>query len=227
MTRSKIQRRPTARRPIEVFGLAALLAVGLAIYMFFWPKGNEADTQVSQPTPNIEQETDLAPKMVTKALATGSLTAFVVKNERKPVADLLFQDESGKTRSLKEWQGRVVLLNLWATWCVPCRKEMPSLAALQRRYGSKDFEVVAISVDREGAKIAAPFLEETQSRALRLYVDPTSKSVELVTALGLPATVLIDRQGREIGRLLGPAEWTSPEALRLVNVAMSETAPGS
>jgi hypothetical protein len=98
---------------------------------------------------------------------------------------------------------------------------------LQRRFGSKDFEVVAISVDRGGPTMAQKFLDETQSRLLRLYVDPSAKSIETISALGLPATVLIDRQGREIGRLLGPADWTSPEAYRLINVAINETQTGS
>ena len=141
--------------------------------------------------------------------------------------ELVFFDGTGKQRSLSEWRGQVVLLNLWASWCGPCRKEMPSLAALQRRFGSKDFEVVAISVDRGGAKVAQQFLEETQSRLLRLYVDPSAKSIETITALGLPATVLIDREGKEIGRLLGPADWTSPEAYRLINLAINESQTGS
>jgi hypothetical protein len=104
---------------------------------------------------------------------------------------------------------------------------MPSLAAVQRRFGSGDFEVVAVSLDRDGAKAAQKFLEETQSRTLRLYVDPSAKLLETITALGLPATVLIDRRGREIGRLLGPADWTSPEALQLINLAINESETGS
>jgi thiol-disulfide isomerase/thioredoxin len=139
----------------------------------------------------------------------------------------VFYDGAGKQRSLGDWRGQVVLLNLWASWCAPCRTEMPSLAQMQRRFGSKDFEVVAISVDRGGPKVAQKFLDETQSRLLRLYVDPSAKSIETISALGLPATVLIDRQGREIGRLLGPADWTSPEAYRLINVAINESQTGS
>jgi hypothetical protein len=99
---------------------------------------------------------------------------------------------------------------------------MPSLEALQRRFGSKDFEVVAISVDRGGVKVAQSFLDETHSGLLRLYVDPSAKAIETLRALGLPVTVLIDREGKEIGRLLGPADWSSPEALRLINVAINE-----
>jgi thiol-disulfide isomerase/thioredoxin len=207
-------------------GVAAVIAVLAGIYLFWGSNGNEQLTPVQIPDLVSELPPAVEPKTVTKALATGNLAAFVVKPERKPVAELFFLDGAGKTRSIKEWRDRVVLVNLWATWCAPCRKEMPELAGLERRYGSKDFEVVAISLDRESAK-AATFLEETQARGLKLYVDPTSKSIELLSALGLPATVLIDRQGREIGRLLGPADWTSPEALRLISVALNEANPGS
>jgi thiol-disulfide isomerase/thioredoxin len=159
---------------------------------------------------------------VTRALATGSLTAFVIHPKRPTVADLAFTDASNKQRSLGEWRGRVVLVNLWATWCSPCRKEMPSLADLERKLGSKDFEVVAISLDRQGAEAAAPFLKDTAADGLALYLDPTAASLDQLRAIGLPASVLVDRQGNEIGRMLGPAEWSSPEAIALVKAALAE-----
>src|SRR6476619_2798821 len=86
---------------------------------------------------------------VTKQLATGSLTAFIVRSERLPAPDLKFITASGEAKSLNDWRGRVVLLNLWATWCAPCRKEMPPLSVLERQMGAKDFEVIAISLDRK------------------------------------------------------------------------------
>jgi thiol-disulfide isomerase/thioredoxin len=207
-------------------GIAGFLACVAAIYLVSGPKGNPEIAEPRGPEAVVEQRPQEINR-ITKALATGAMTAFVIKPERKPVADLTFQDADGKPRSLGEWKGRVVLLNLWATWCGPCKKEMPSLAALQRRFGSNEFEVVAISVDREGAKVAAPFLTETGSSELRLYVDPTARSIEMLTALGLPATVLVDRQGQEIGRMLGPGDWSSPEAYRLINLAINEGQPGS
>jgi len=160
-----------------------------------------------------------------KSFATGSLTAFVVKADRKPAANIQFQDGSGKALHLADWRGRVVLVNLWATWCAPCRKEMPSLAALQSKLGSKDFEVLAISVDRKGAEASSAFLKETGADSLTLYVDPTTDALNEMQALGLPATFLIDRQGREIGRLLGPAEWNSEDAVKLVQAAVAEASP--
>ena len=99
---------------------------------------------------------------------------------------------------------------------------MPDLAKPQKELGSGDFEVVAISVDRKGAEASAAFLKETGADSLRLYVEPTTAILNDIQALGLPATVLIDRQGREIGRLLGPADWASPEAIALVKAALAE-----
>ncbi len=154
--------------------------------------------------------------------AVGPMAAFLVKADRPAVPDLSFKDSSGADIKLKKWQGRVVLLNLWATWCAPCRREMPTLNDLQKQLGSKDFEVVALSVDRKGLDASAVFLKETGSDSLGLYVDATAQSLEDLQAFGLPVTLLIDRKGREIGRLLGPAEWNSAEALTLLRAAIAE-----
>ena len=157
-----------------------------------------------------------------KDFAVGPMAAFLVKADRPPVPDLAFKDSSGSEIKLSKWQGRVVLLNLWATWCAPCRKEMPTLNDVQKQLGSKDFEVVALSVDRKGLEASAAFLKETGADALGLYIDETTKSLNMLQALGLPVTLLIDRKGREIGRLLGPAEWNSAEAVALMKAALAE-----
>ncbi len=155
-----------------------------------------------------------------RELAKGPMAAFVVKPAGEPIINIKFQDESGAETGLDKWKGRVVLLNLWATWCAPCRKEMPELDALQQKLGSSDFEVVAVSVDRQGVPVARKFLDETKATNLKLYVDTTARSLDAMKAVGLPASILIDRQGNEIGRLLGPAEWASPEAIALVQSAI-------
>jgi thiol-disulfide isomerase/thioredoxin len=212
---------------IKILGvIAGVMACVAVIYLVSGPNSNQ---QIAQTAPESSSQDAFKskPEKITRAMATGALSAFVVKPERRAMPKLDFFDSTGKPRTLADWRGQVVLLNLWASWCGPCKTEMPSLAALQRRFGSKDFEVVAISVDRGGAKVAQQFLEETQARHLRLYVDPSAKSIETITALGLPATVLIDREGKEIGRLLGPADWTSPEAYRLINLAINEISTGS
>ena len=150
------------------------------------------------------------------------MAAFLVKADRPAVPDLAFKDASGSEVKLSKWQGRVVLLNLWATWCAPCRREMPTLNDVQKQLGSKDFEVVALSVDRKGLEASAAFLKETGADSLGLYVDETTTSLNALQALGLPVTLLIDRKGREIGRLLGPAEWNSAEAIALMKAALAE-----
>lgn len=157
-----------------------------------------------------------------RSFAVGPMAAFLVKTDRPPVPDLAFKDASGSEVKLSKWQGRVVLLNLWATWCAPCRREMPTLNDVQKQLGSKDFEVVALSVDRKGLEASAAFLKETGADSLGLYVDETTTSLNALQALGLPVTLLIDRKGREIGRLLGPAEWNSGEAIALMKAALAE-----
>ena len=121
-----------------------------------------------------------------RKFATGALAAFLVKTDRPLVPDLGFKDAQGSDVKLSKWRGRVVLLNLWATWCAPCRKEMPTFADLQRQLGSKDFEAVALSVDRKGLEASSAFLKEIGVDSLALYVDDTTKSLDDLQALGLP-----------------------------------------
>lgn len=200
-------------------GIAALVAV-LGIY-WFQSGERKATGHASAVASSLGAAT-----AVTKELSTGALAAFLVKPERKALPDIEFFDGTGKAVKISQWRGRVVLINLWATWCAPCRKEMPALAELQGKLGSKDFEVVAISIDRKGLEASSAFLKETGADSLKLYVEPSSRILNELQALGLPATVLVDRQGREIGRLLGPAEWNSPEAVNLIEAALSEGAAG-
>jgi len=148
------------------------------------------------------------------------MAAFVFRKAPEDLPDVKFLDAAGKERTLADWRGKVVLLNLWATWCLPCRKEMPALDRLQRQMGSDTFQVVAVSVDRTGLPGAKKFLADTGAETLALYADPTARMGVALRAAGLPATLLLDRQGREIGRLLGPAEWDGEDARRLIGAAM-------
>ena len=157
-----------------------------------------------------------------KALATGPMAGVIIHAARKEIAPFTFANDKGETIDLSKWKGRVVLLNLWATWCSPCKKEMPDLAKLQTALGGKDFEVVALSVDRKGLEASKAFLNEIGANNLAAYVEPEAKSLAALQALGLPATVLIDRQGKEAGRILGPAEWASPEAQGMVKALLAE-----
>ncbi|WP_119270673.1 TlpA family protein disulfide reductase [Taklimakanibacter deserti] len=199
------------RKPAILIVVLALIAAGLGVYL----KG-EGDGKLG---------TASAPQgSVSRALATGAVAAFVVKGERKPAPEIAFTAENGAAQSLSQWKGRVVLVNLWATWCAPCREEMPALAALQSTMGSPDFEVVAISVDRKGIEASAKFLQEVGATSLKLYADPSTDALSKFQAVGLPASILIDRQGREIGRLLGPAQWNSDDARALIKAAVEEPA---
>jgi thiol-disulfide isomerase/thioredoxin len=154
-------------------------------------------------------------------LSQGHMAAFVFRKEPEAPAAIKFQDAEGRERTLADWRGKVVLLNLWATWCLPCRKEMPSLDRLQKELGSDKFEVVALSVDRKGLDASRKFLDETKVERLALYVDASARATSELRVVGLPATLLIDAEGREIGRLLGPAEWDSEDAKRLIRSAAS------
>ena len=154
-----------------------------------------------------------------KSFISGAMTTFVFRKDRPHVPDLKFRDKDDAERAITEWRGRVVLINLWATWCAPCRKEMPSLDRLQSGLGGADFEVVAVSIDRKGLKASGAFLEEIGASNLGLYVDKSGKVARDLKSFGLPASVLIGRNGEEIGRLTGPAEWDSGEAVALVEAA--------
>ena len=205
---------------------AALSAVAgcAAVYVTFARSDNEAAPRAAAAQPAVSQEAPAKPALPVASgvnpLSTGQMTAFRFHAEPHPLPELTFLDASGATRKLEEWKGKTVLLNLWATWCAPCRKEMPALDALQRELGSDLFEVVALAVDRTGIEGARKFLEQTRVEHLGLYVDATARAASELKALGLPATLLIDREGREIGRLLGPAEWAGEDAKRLIRAVL-------
>ena len=172
-------------RAVLVFVVVALVAAAAGIYVQLWS---------SRPTSG--------------AMPFSRLSA------PKPVPELRFQDGVGREHTLADFRGKVVLLNVWATWCAPCREEMPALDRLQAELAGPAFEVVALSVDQQGPAIARRFLGEIGAKALALYIDPTAKAMFALDTPGLPVSLLIDRDGREIGRHLGPANWDSPEVVK-------------
>ena len=139
----------------------------------------------------------------------------------KEVPDLQFQDGTGRTYSLADFRGRVVLLNIWATWCAPCREEMPALDRLQAKLGGADFEVVALSIDRQGTEVVRKFFADVGVKSLRIYIDPSAQSMSRLGAVGVPMTLLIDRDGREIGRRAGPAKWDTAQSIEDLRRLMS------
>jgi thiol-disulfide isomerase/thioredoxin len=134
----------------------------------------------------------------------------------KPVPELTFFDADRKEVTLADFRGKVVVLNLWATWCAPCRREMPSLDRLQAKHGGEGLEVIALSLDRGDIAKVRAFFDELAISHLAVYQDPKGRARRELAAPGLPTTVVIDRAGQEVGRLLGPAEWDSAEALAVI-----------
>jgi len=141
---------------------------------------------------------------------------FAVHESPRPLPDIQFENGQGEAMSLADFRGKVVLLNIWATWCAPCRREMPTLERLQAELGGSDFEVVALSIDRNGLPVVKEFYEELGLQQLGMYVDASGKASRELSALGVPTTLLIDREGNELGRLAGPAEWDSPEMVSFI-----------
>jgi thiol-disulfide isomerase/thioredoxin len=142
----------------------------------------------------------------------------------KPVPEIAFLDGAGKEVRLADFRGEVVVLNLWATWCAPCRHEMPSLDRLQARFGGNGLEVIALSLDRGDVGKVREFYDELGITSLAIYHDPDGRAGRELGAPGLPTTILIDRSGQEVGRLLGPAEWDSEEAIAVIEALVGSAA---
>lgn len=147
---------------------------------------------------------------------------FILHEAPKPIASIAFEDGQGRPRSLAEFRGKVVLLNIWATWCGPCRREMPSLDRLQGLLGGSDFEVVALSIDRAGLEVVRKFYAEVGILNMAIYIDSSGKATRQLATVGVPATLLIDRTGRELGRLVGPAEWDEPDIVQFLKRVIAQ-----
>jgi len=195
--------------------VAAALAGFLAVYVTIGGKGNDA---ALFPGGAPLRKSEAAPPAASSInpLSTGKMAAFVFKKLPEAVPPLAFKDRAGMDITLASFKGKAVLLNLWATWCAPCRKEMPALDRLQKQLGSDQFQVVALAIDKGGTEKAQKFLDDAKVQNLKLYIDPTARLASDLRAIGMPTTILIDRDGKEIGRLAGEAEWDSEDAKRLI-----------
>jgi thiol-disulfide isomerase/thioredoxin len=201
------------RRLLLTAALGALAAVGVGavLYGTAEPPGKAAG---ACPPASKALAARLAP------LAKGDLAALAIASEPRQALPLTFQREDGSKTTLADFRGRAVLLNLWATWCVPCRAEMPALDRLQAEAGGKGFEVVAVNVDTARLERRGAFLDGIGVKSLARYADPTGDAFEALRkdgkALGLPVTMLIDGEGCEIGVAAGAVKWNSADALYLV-----------
>ena len=211
----KRRRRMTARAVLALGGTLAVLA---GVYGIGRLRSNPADA-VCQPAVNIGSR--IAP------LVHGEVAAFAVAQKPFRVPDLAFKDAQGHDKRLSDWHGRTVLLNLWATWCVPCRREMPALDALEAKLGGPDFQVVAVNIDTRDPQKPLTFLKDQSIAHLAFFSDDSAHVFEdLKTAgkaFGMPTTLIVDRSGCEIGNMAGPAEWSSDEGVKLVSAAAGRT----
>src|SRR5271163_2212061 len=209
-----------ARRRVTLFaacGGLAILAMLAGVYGMGQWRSNPATAACA---PAVAAASRIAP------LAHGEIAALTVARAPFRVPNLTFKDAQGRERRLSDWRGRTVLLNLWATWCVPCRKEMPALDALQAALGSDKFEVVTISIDTRDPEKPLAFLKDAGVSHLAYYSDQSAKVFQELKmagkAFGMPTTLIVDRSGCEIGEMAGPAEWSSPDGARLISAAIAE-----
>jgi thiol-disulfide isomerase/thioredoxin len=210
------------RRGLLLIGIAAvagMLAGLVAVYVKQSGEGKPGEVALADCTDALATAEKVAP------LATGEVAAFRVAEAADPLTDLAFTGPDGSPVTIADFAGQTILVNLWATWCVPCRQEMPALDRLQAALGGDDFSVVAVNVDVRNPERAQAFLADIGVSGLDFYADPTSKVLSELKrrglALGLPTTVLVDGKGCRIGVVEGPAEWDSDDAKALIGAAIS------
>src|SRR5258706_2099088 len=204
--------RPAATRRIPIVMGAVLIGGLIGFAGVYGLKGNAPGD------PACRGAVDLAQKLA--PLAHGEVAALTMATAPLRLPDLGFEDADGKPRKLSDWRGRTVLVNLWATWCVPCRKEMPALESLQARLGGPNFEVVAVNIDNRDPEKPKNFLKDANLTRLGYFSDQKAKVFQdlkgIGPALGIPNSVLVDCPGFEIATVAGPAEWSSDDAIRLI-----------
>ncbi len=207
--------------------LAVVALVGLLIGAAFvyGTGGFERNGVASTASAGGQCQASVADAKRIAPMMSGEVAALMQATAPLSLADLAFTAPDGKPMTLGDLKGKVLLVNLWATWCAPCRKEMPDLDALQKSHGSADFEVVAINIDTRNPEKAETFLKEIGVERLARYADPTLSVFNTLKsrgrAIGLPVTVLVDRNGCELGTMNGPALWASPDAHRLIEAAVA------
>jgi thiol-disulfide isomerase/thioredoxin len=200
-------------------GVVAGLVVGLAgIYGIGGLSRNASGDQACHPAVALAQKLE--------NLTRGEVAAVNVAKAPLKVPNLAFTDASGKPVTLADWRGKTVLLNVWATWCVPCRQEMPTLDALEGKLGGPNFQVVALNIDTRDPEKPKTFLKDIGVSHLAYYADGSAKSFQdlksVGRAFGMPTTLLVDPNGCEIGTIAGPADWASPDALKLIQAALNK-----
>ena len=213
---------PALRRiPITIAAVVIGGVIGYAgLYGFGWPKAGSGGDPACRAA--VDTARRIAP------LAHGEVAALTMATAPLKLPDLTFEDAEGRPKKLSDWRGKTVLVNLWATWCVPCRREMPALEGLQQKLRGPNFEVVAINIDTRDPEKPRNFLREAGLTGLGFFNDQKAKVFQelksIGRAVGMPTSVLVDPKGCEIATIAGPAEWESEDAIKLIEAALKSEA---
>jgi len=210
-------------------GLAAIaLGIGIGVYGILGTSGNTPDelAQNSGAEPaSAGCPASLARGKSLDPLATGDIAAFRALDEPLDMTTIKFVDGDGNPKTLADWKGKIILFNLWATWCPPCREEMPYFEALQTTKGGDTFQVVPVSIDLGDASKPKTFYAQTGLKELPFMHDNSMNAFhdlkKKAVALGMPTTLLVDRNGCGLGVLNGPAHWAGPDAIKLIEAAIA------
>ncbi len=201
-------------RRMGIMGGAVALAALAAVAVLYGKAPAPGKAEADCPASSAQRTQRLAP------LAHGEIAALAVDKAPKYATPIAFDGPDGRKLTLADFRGRALVLNLWATWCVPCRAEMPALDRLQAKAGAKNFEVVAVAVDTARLDRPKAFLDGIGVKSLARYFDPSADSFETLRvagkALGLPTSLLIDKDGCELGVVAGPVNWDSDDAAKVV-----------
>ena len=213
------------KRGLIFFALALILGVGVGVITVYVNGGfdGNASNETKLAEAQAACQMSEAQRAALDAAAVGDLAAMRIADKPVPLTDIGFQMPDGAAKKFTDLN-KVLVLNLWATWCGPCREEMPDLANIQTEYGNDDFEVFALNVDRNGGDKPQKFLESINATALNLYLDPANKSFQNFRSkglvFGLPTTMIVDPKGCVQGVLAGIAHWGSDDAKNLVEVSI-------
>jgi thiol-disulfide isomerase/thioredoxin len=222
------QKRLPAARLVVIAALFGLIAGAAAVYVRESGSGNGAAVETADAKACEAAKARVA--AITPFLK-GQVAAMAPVSEPRPLTGLSFKDKDGKDLTLADFAGKTVLLNLWATWCVPCREEMPALNALQKAEGSDTFQVVAVNIDIGDDEKPKAFLKETGVHELGYYRDASMGVFNALKkeglAFGLPVTLLMDERGCLISSMNGPAAWDSDDARALVKAAVAAPPSGA
>jgi thiol-disulfide isomerase/thioredoxin len=188
-------------RALAIAGLSAAAAAAMVAAFMAWRTAPPALPPHSGPSVSAAES------------AASGQPPFIPLDRPRPLPPLSFVNGAGEAMTLADFHGRIVLLNVWATWCVPCRKEMPALDRLQATLAGADFAVVPLSIDHRGRDAVARFYRELGLSSLGIYIDQSGDAAYAINAFGMPTSLLIDREGRELGRVIGAAPWDGAEMM--------------